>query len=74
MGRIFSSKNASYRKAFCFQAACRARREATLSNVITAPRAQLFGLYNKQDIVAGQWPTHRLYLHPLLQFFDLACH
>src|SRR6266566_2586609 len=38
-GEFFSSKNACVWKAFYFQAACRARRDATLSTSITAPRA-----------------------------------
>ena len=51
-----------YWEAFCFQGPSRARREATLSNFITAPRAQLISLYDEQVIVAGQWPTYCLYL------------
>src|SRR5437588_118645 len=61
LGRFFGSKNASKWEAFGFPTACRARREATLSTSITAPRAELFGLDNKQHIIAGQWPSDRLY-------------
>src|SRR5438045_4030611 len=58
----FPSKNAFFGEAFCFQGPSRARREATLSNFSTAPRAQLLCLDDEQGIVGGQWPTYRLYL------------
>ena len=55
---VFSSKNASKKKAFCCQTPCRAKREALHGNFITAPRAQLLSLYDKEWIIAGQWSAH----------------
>src|SRR5947209_7163604 len=45
-------------EVFCLQTASRARREATLSSIITAPRAQLFSLCHTQAYFAwwsGCW-------------------